>query len=89
MVQLRKRFVSGHRFSDAAKRDNCERHNSLLKNTTRAASAAKAGLILWHLRRGLKPRPFKAKPKTVKALGLARHGTAAKACALYLLWRHA
>ena len=24
---------------------------------------AKAGLILWHLRRGLKPRPFKTKPK--------------------------
>ena len=28
-----------------------------------AASAAKAGLILGHLRRGLKPRPFKTKPK--------------------------
>jgi hypothetical protein len=27
------------------------------------ASAAKAGLILWHLRRGLKPRPFKTKSK--------------------------
>ena len=40
--------------------------SSLLKKwycSLRATSAAKAGLILWHLRRGLKPRPFKTKSK--------------------------
>ena len=40
--------------------------NSLLKKGSgnfSAASAAEAGLILGHLRRGLKPRPFKTKLK--------------------------
>src|ERR1700730_12002489 len=55
MVQFRKRFVSGHRFSDAAKRDNSERLKPL--GLAHHSTAAKACALYLPLAACLKACP--------------------------------
>jgi len=89
-VQVEK-TVSGHHFSDAAKDRNSGTAYSLLKKRhcrPKAPSAAEAEIDFVALVARLEAAPFQSKIKseifqqTVQPLGLARHGTAAKACVL-------
>jgi hypothetical protein len=55
MVQFGKRFVSGHRFSDAGKGDNSERLSP--PGLARHSTAAKSLRLYLRLAAGLKPCP--------------------------------
>jgi hypothetical protein len=92
MAQFWKRFVSGHRFSGAA---NGKFLTALASELAGHGTAAKAEIDFVALTARIEAAPFQSKIKseifqqTVQPLGLARHGTAAKACVLYYSWRHA